>query len=71
MPPIRDTLDTAVGLAHLLVMLARSGFRTSTPYWRWRQSTAFGDAPPRSVRARAEALLGYARWVRRTRRLGR
>ncbi len=60
-----------MGLAHVLVMLARSGFRMSSPYWRWRQSTALGEAPPRSIGRRTEALLGYARWVHRTRRLGR
>lgn len=68
---IRDAVDTLIGLAHLGVMLARTGFRTSGRYWTWRTTTAFGETPPRSVSDRLEALLGYARWAHRMRRLGR
>lgn len=68
---IRDTIDTLLGLMHVLVMLTRSGFRLKSPYWAWRTHTAFGSTPPVSLGHRLEALLSYARWARRIRRLGR
>jgi hypothetical protein len=68
---IRDAIDTLLGLTHIGVMLARTGFRTSGRYWAWRTSTAFGSTPPRSGGDRLEALLAYARWTHRIRRLGR
>ena len=68
---IRAACDTLLGLIAVGVMLARTRFRTSGAYWSWRKSTAFGDAPPGGFVERLEALLAYARWVRRMRRMGR
>lgn len=68
---VRDAMDTMMGLAGLLVMLGRSRFRPRSPYWAWRASTAWGASPPGTRAEMIAALLAYARWTRRMRRLGR
>jgi len=60
-----------------LIELARLGwktrFRLRGPYWHWRNETAFGHDPARmpSARARREAIIEYANWVRSMRALRR
>ena len=60
-------LDTLGGIWELLRIAVRSRFRLRSSYWCWRAETAFGTDPARRppFRARACAILDYARWVHR------
>lgn len=66
-------IDTLVGLAALARLALRTGGRVSGanahPYWRWRHDTAEGTGPDRARLRRGHALIEYARWVGRMRRL--
>jgi hypothetical protein len=60
-------LDTLIGLVVIAGLLVRTRGRTDHPYWRWRRETAIGSGPPPTSNARA--VLHYARWIGRMRRL--
>lgn len=66
-PPLREWPGALLELIRLGWV---TRFRLGGAYWRWREETAFGrGSPPRG--ARLAAVLGYAAWARRMRRLGR
>jgi hypothetical protein len=67
---VRRVIDTIGGLWELLLLAARSRFRLSGPYWRWRGETAFGGDPARRPgrRERLGQVLAYGRWVYRMKR---
>jgi hypothetical protein len=67
---MRDAIDTVVGLARILGLVLASGFRVRGAYWSWRRHTAFGAGPEPRGMERVRAVLGYARWVARMRRMG-
>jgi len=62
--------ETLGGLWQLFAIAARSRFRMTSAYWRWRDETAFGtDSAKRPSRAkRFHAMLDYGRWVHRMKR---
>jgi hypothetical protein len=63
--------ETIGGAWELLRLGALTRFRLTGAYWRWRNETAFGADPARRPprRQRLRAILDYARWVHRMRRL--
>jgi hypothetical protein len=67
---MRSLWDNITGTCELLRLAAISGFRLNSPYWKWRSQTAFADQPP-AGRQRWAAILEYARWVHKIRRLTR
>lgn len=65
MPPMR-LLQLPGALWALFRLGWATRFRLNGKYWTWRRETAFGVDPQRmpSARARRDAVLEYAHWVR-------
>jgi hypothetical protein len=67
---LRRLLLTIGGLWELARLASLTRFRMGGRYWQWRRETAFGAHPDRIPAAeRRRAILEYARWVYRMRRL--
>ncbi|MFO0874371.1 MAG: hypothetical protein U0575_10405 [Phycisphaerales bacterium] len=68
---MRNPLHVASALWELAVLGCQTRFRMRGKYWRWRHETAFGRDPARmpAPRERRAAILDYARWVHRMKRL--
>ncbi len=68
--PIAYIMDTLGAIWVLCTLAIRSGFNFSSPYWKWRMSTAFPEHDPASQQQSKHRLaLEYARWAHRIRRL--
>lgn len=69
---MRHLIETIGGLWQLLRLGVITRFRFRGPYWQWRLETALGRDPERRPGRAAvvHAMLDYARWVHRMRRLG-
>ncbi|MFK7759711.1 MAG: hypothetical protein AB8C13_07180 [Phycisphaerales bacterium] len=65
-----NLIDLLGGIWVLITLAVRSKFNFRSPYWMWRQSTAF---PNNRVPGRRAGFirfaLEYARWAHRIRRL--
>lgn len=68
---IAGFFETIAGCWQLLRLLFISRFRTKGRYWRWRYETAFGQGEPDKRSEMVKAALDYARWMARTRKVGR
>jgi len=66
---VRHLIDTACGLYELARLFVISRGRMRGAYWSWRRSTAMGDGSTLSPAQRKSAILEYARWIRRMRRM--
>jgi hypothetical protein len=68
---IRRFFETLGGLSQLARLAAATGFQMRGSYWSWREETAFGsdpaNRPPKSQQR--QAIMDYARWVHRMRRV--
>jgi hypothetical protein len=66
-------MRSLVALIELARLAWKTRFRLRGAYWQWRDETAFGTDPARvpTARARREAIIEYAHWVRSMRALRR
>ncbi len=70
MLPVQGIIDILGGFWEILLLGVRGGFRSRSPYWKWRSETAFGSDPSRKppILTRVNAILAYGRWVYRMKR---
>jgi hypothetical protein len=67
---MRSVLESFGGVWELLVLAFKSRLRMNSPYWKWRNETAFGSDPSKRppLRERIHAIMEYGKWVRRMKR---
>lgn len=67
---MRTLFETLGGIWELMLLALKSRLRMNSPYWKWRNETAFGTdsakRPP--LRERVHAILEYGKWVHRMKR---